>query len=87
MPHLESQERDEVGKDPRPEGDQEVEEFPELHTTTPIDRKLRECAQYVTTPGQRVTRVDDQDQLQTQEGQSGRHQRRRRQNEKHCLFS
>ncbi len=54
-------------EDGRPVGDDEIKELPELNSTTSIEGEFCESGDNLTCPGQRVSRIDDENQFQAKE--------------------
>lgn len=51
------------------EGYNKVEEFPQLHTTTPIEDEFSQTGDDVSRLGERVTGIRYQNEFETEEGQ------------------
>ncbi len=47
-------------EDGRPVGDHKIEELPELNSTTSVEGEFCESGDNLTSPGQRVSRIDDE---------------------------
>lgn len=57
-------------EDARPVGDHKVKKLPQLHSAASVEGELGQTGDYVVGLGECVTRVDNQDEFESQKGKS-----------------